>query len=150
MSGEKFRIKFAVYLIPRDGNKVLLSLRENTGFMDGKYGLVSGHVEEGETADEAVIREAKEESGVDISIDDINFVYAMHRLKDQPQDDYIDLYFECKNWQGEFTNAEPEKCGGLEWFDIDTLPNNTIPYIVEVLSLYQTGKHYSSKRKADV
>lgn len=49
MSGDRHRVKFAVYLIPRDGDKVLLSLRQNTGWKDGWYSLVAGRVEAGET-----------------------------------------------------------------------------------------------------
>ena len=37
-------------------------LRQNTGFMDGFYGLPSGHVELYETPVGAIIREAQEES----------------------------------------------------------------------------------------
>ena len=48
----------AVYLIVKNGDNLLLSLREGTGYMDGYYGLVSGHVEKGEPAKYACIREA--------------------------------------------------------------------------------------------
>jgi len=147
MSKEKFMLKFAVYLIPRMGEKVLLSLRHNTGFMDGQYGLVSGHVEVGETAEEAVIRESTEEAGILVSAENLKFVFAMQRLKNPPQDDYSEVYFETKSWQGKITNTEPEKCAGLEWFDVNKLPKNTIPYIADVLKLYPTGQHYISRRK---
>ncbi len=146
---EKFKIKFAVYLIPRKDNQVLLSLRENTGYMDGMYSLVAGHVDGGEAAEEAMIREAAEEAAVMINPKDLVYAYTMHRLKSRPEDEYIDLFFEVKSWEGEFTNNEPEKCGGLDWFDIDKLPENTLPYVVEVLSSYQHGKHYSSKKGAE-
>jgi 8-oxo-dGTP pyrophosphatase MutT (NUDIX family) len=148
MSKDKFRLKFSVYLIPRIGEKVLLSLRENTGFMDGYYSFVSGHVEENETAEEALIRETSEEAGVKVAEQDLKFVFAEHRLSDEIQDDYVELFFETSKWQGEFTNKEPQKCGGLEWFNINQLPENTIPYIADVLRLYPSGKRYMSRRKA--
>ena len=143
---EKFKLKFAVYLIPRRDNKVLLSLRENTGYMDGMYSLVAGHVDGGETGEEATIREAAEEAGVMIDPKDLKFAYIMHRLKNRPEDEYIDLFFEVRNWEGEFVNNEPEKCGGLDWFDIDKLPENTLPYISEAVTSYESGKHYSSTK----
>ncbi|CAN5409836.1 hypothetical protein BH10PAT4_BH10PAT4_4010 [soil metagenome] len=150
MSKEKFMLKFAIYLIPRIGDKVLLSLRHNTGFMDGKYGLVSGHVEAGETAEEALIRETSEEAGITVKESDLTFVFAEQRLSDEVQDDYVELFFESTKWQGEVTNREPEKCAGLEWFDVNKLPKNTIPYIADVLKLYPTGQHYMSRRKVTV
>jgi 8-oxo-dGTP diphosphatase len=146
MTGERFSVKFAVYIIPRRENKVLLALRKSTGYMDGMYSLVSGHVEAGETAEEAMIRETQEEAAVILSNDQLKYVFTMQRLKTDPKDDYLTIFFECTDWQGEFINNEPEKCAGVEWFDIDKLPENTIPYIAQVLKLYPTGQHFMSKR----
>jgi hypothetical protein len=42
---------------------------------------------------------------------------------------------------------EPEKCGGLDWVDVDHLPENTIPDIADVLHNYRNGQHYTSRRK---
>lgn len=146
MSKERLKVKFAVYLIPRDGNRVLLSLRKGTGWMDGYYSLVAGHVEAGETAEEALIREAKEESGIILRAENAKFVHVMQRLKDDPNDSYIDMFFESEKWDGEITNTEPEKCGGLDWYDIDSVPDNTLGYIKDVLTMSRTGVHYSSRR----
>ena len=44
MPNERFKTAVASYLILRDGDKVLLSKRANTGWMDGKYTMVSGHI----------------------------------------------------------------------------------------------------------
>ena len=146
MSKEKFKLKFAVYLIPRRDNQVLLSLRKNTGWMDGNYSLIAGHVEELETAQEAIIRETKEEGGVALNEDDLQFIHVLHRVKDDPDNEYIDLFFECYNWNGEFVNNEPEKCGGLEWYDIANLPDNILPYVRDVIEMSQEDIHFSSRR----
>lgn len=146
MSSEKFKLKFAVYLLPLRGNQVLLSLRQNTGWMDGKYSLVAGHVEGGETPEEATIREAKEEAGITLDQKDLRFVHVMHRLKNDPSDEYIDMFFECEKWTGEFVNAEPEKCGGLEWFDRGALPENVLPYVRDVIQAATDGVYFSSRR----
>ncbi|NCU38726.1 NUDIX domain-containing protein [Candidatus Saccharibacteria bacterium] len=147
MRAERFRINFASYLVLREENRVLLSKRENTGWKDGWYSLVAGHVEAGETSELAIIREAKEEAGVDIKLEDLTHVYTMHRQADNPQDDYIDIFFECKKWQGEIVNAEPHKCGGLEWFDIDELPDDVLRYIKKVIQNYPQHKTYSSESR---
>lgn len=149
MSGVKHRVKCAAYVIPRRGNEVLLSLRKNTGYKDGFYSMVAGHVEAGERAEEGAIREAREESGVELTADQLSFVFLMHRVSENPDDEYIDIFFEVREWTGEFTNQEPEKCGGLDWFAIDALPENVIPYVRQVLETYPTGVHYTSRVRED-
>ncbi len=144
---ERFRVKFAVYLLLRDGDKVLLSKRENTGWKDGWWSLVAGHVDGGEAAEMAMAREAKEEAGIDVAPEDLKLVYTMHRLSDVVEDEYVDLFFECTKWTGEITNMEPQKCGGLEWFPADTLPAATLGYIKKVIKAYPTGVTYSSEVK---
>ena len=46
-----------LYLV--QDNTVLLMRRCNTGYQDGRYGLVAGHVEPGEDFIDAIIRENK-------------------------------------------------------------------------------------------
>ncbi len=146
MTTERFRLKSAVYLIPMKGNQILLSLRQNTGWMDGNYSLVSGHVDGNETVEEALCREAKEEAAINIEPKDLNFAHVMHRLKDDKGDEYIDFFFTCNDWRGEFVNAEPEKCGGLEWFDIDKLPDNIPDYVKYVIDNLDSNNHFSVQR----
>jgi 8-oxo-dGTP pyrophosphatase MutT (NUDIX family) len=144
---ERFSVKFAVYLLLRDGDRVLLSKRENTGWKDGWWSLVAGHVDGGEAAEMAMIREAKEEAGIDVAPENLKLVYTMHRLSNEVTDEYVDLFFECTEWSGEITNMEPQKCGGLEWFSANTLPNDTLGYIKKVIDSYPKGMTYSSEEK---
>ena len=63
----------AVHLLIIQGDDVLLLRRFNTGWADGYYSLVAGHVEHGETATQAIVREAKEE--IDIEILQANLMF---------------------------------------------------------------------------
>lgn len=146
-STERFRIKFAVYVIPRDGDRVLLSLRQGTGWKDGWFSLVAGHVDGGEPAERAMIRETKEEIGIDIAPGDLRHVYTMHRLGDDPSDEYVDLFFECQKWSGDVRNLEPEKCGELRWVDINDLPENILEHVKVALLNYPKGVTYSSEER---
>ncbi len=104
---EHFRPYAAVYLIfVRDG-KILMSRRANTGYQDGMYSLVAGHIDGNETLRTAAIREAKEEAGVEIKPENLELKIVMHRLHDR---EYLDFFFAVKKWDGELKNMEPEIC----------------------------------------
>ena len=149
MSTEKFKISFTVYLVLRDDNKVLLLERQNTGYMDGYFSIVAGHVDGGETAEEAMAREAKEEVGIDVSPQDLKLIYVTHRLNDSPDNEYLSLFFECSNWQGTPENLEPEKCGRLLWADMTQLPDKVIESVRDVLTTYESGGNYKSYKTSD-
>ena len=122
--------KVAIHIMLVRDDKVLLLRRFNTGYEDGKYSLVAGHVEKGESIIDAGIREAKEEIGVVILPENLIMCGSMHRKSD---DERID-YFGCvRIWENEPYNREEEKCDDLRWAKWDEIPNNTIPYIKEAI-----------------
>ena len=133
MSKERFTLKSAVYLIPVKDGKVLLSRRFNTGWMDGKYSLVAGHLDGGETVSEAMIREAFEEANIKINKEDLIPVKVIHRMSDAGSGEYVDFFFVVEKWEGTPTIMEPDKCDDLNWFLIKDLPKNTLPYIKKVI-----------------
>ncbi|MCL2468918.1 MAG: NUDIX domain-containing protein [Alphaproteobacteria bacterium] len=122
-----FMMPVAVHLILQQKEDVLLLLRQGTGFCDGRYSVIAGHLDGGESATEAMIREAKEEAGIDISPSDLEFSCVLHRYS--PDRESIDLFYLCKIWRGEIRNMEPHKCGELHFFPINTLPENMVEYV---------------------
>lgn len=129
-----------VYLVIVENNRVLLSLRENTGYEDGKWSLIAGNVEAGESVKQALVREAEEEVGIIIHPNDLSVLHVMHRKTDREN---VDIFMSCLKWDKKIINAEPHKCGGLTYFDLNQLPENTIPYIVEVIQNLQRKSFYS-------
>lgn len=142
-SKQRFKLIPAVYLILRNEDKVLLLERQNTGYQDGMRSLVAGHLDGGELATQAMIREAKEEAGITIQPEDLKLAYTTHRLSGDIENERIDLFFECSTWQGEIQNMEPAKCSGLSWFSIESLPDNLIAHIRIVLKDIAQGKSFS-------
>lgn len=130
------------YLLLRQEEQVLLSLRKNTGYFDEFYGLVSGHVEDGESASSAIIREAKEEANLIIHPEQLKVVHVMHRNTNRFN---IDIFFECMSWEGKLTNLEPGKCAALNFFSLRHLPENLIPYIGQALRAVIQGVVYSEE-----
>src|SRR4030042_6138077 len=109
---ERHTLRTAVYLILQKGNQILLLLRKNTGYKDGNYSLPSGHLEGGESATDALIRETKEEIGVGLKKENLEISHVIHRRSGELE--YIDLFFTTKNWQGTPQNSEPEKHGEVK------------------------------------
>lgn len=133
----------ASYLLFVKDEKVLLLKRANTGFEDGKYSLVSGHVEKGETFTQAAIREAEEEAGVKINESDLKLVHMMQRNSSVKENERIDAFFIVNKWIGEIKNMEPHKCDDLSWFELNDLPENVIDYVKEVLIKISNKEFYS-------
>jgi len=125
-------------LLIKDGKIVLLK-RANTGYEDGKYGLIAGHADGDETATEAMVREAREEAGIEINPGDLEFRLVMHRKTDREQ---VGFFFTVRQYSGVPRNAEPEKCSELGWFDLENLPENIIPYIKKSIELLDSGVNY--------
>lgn len=75
MAKERHKLIPSVYLILIKDNKILLLRRYNTGFMDGYYSFPAGHVEPNETLTQAMVREAKEEIGIDVNQKDLKLIH---------------------------------------------------------------------------
>lgn len=132
---EIFSLPLSVHLILIENEKILLLKRQNTGFADGMFSLPAGKLEKNESAIDAMIREAKEEINIDIKYQDIEVRQVMNRKGNDRE--RIDYFFTIKKYNGKINNNEPKKCEFLEWFDIDKLPQNTIPYIKYALEEYK-------------
>ncbi len=137
---ERFKFVVAVHLFFIKDSKILLLRRFNTGWQDGNYSVVAGHADGNETIINAAIREAKEEAAVMLSKEDLVVIGVMHRKSDEER---IDFFLEVKNWTGEIKNNEPNKCDDLSWFELDNLPENTIPYIRQGIENYKANIYFS-------
>ena len=144
---DRFLLRVAVYVALIKGNEILLARRCNTDFYDGFYNLPSGHLDGGEKASIAAIREAKEEVGVIISKNDLNLVHTMHRhrIANDGEYEYIDLIFQAKKWSNKPKNCERKWCDDLSWFKLNNLPKNIVPYNKKFLEARIKNTNYSEK-----
>ena len=124
-----------------DRTEILLHRRQNTGYQDGKWDIAgSGHVDEGETAQLAIVRECKEELGIDVKIEDLTFMHLSHRLSERT---YFDIYFIVNKYVGIPSIMEAEKCFELKWFDIDDLPPDMIECRRIAIQAYKNKDYYN-------
>lgn len=122
-----------------DKQEILLLLRQNTGFSDGMYDLPGGHLEANEDLFDSMIREAKEEIGIDIVREDMKIIHIYNHYKK----DMLTFVFSVNNYSNEIKNGEPNKCKELRWFEINKLPENTIPKIKEKILNLNKGIYYT-------
>ena len=110
-----------------DGDKLLVFFRRKV--MDGKiityYAIPGGHVENGETLEETVIRELKEEMNLDIEL-----VCYLGKIEVDNKEEY---YYHAKIVGGEikFGGEELDRCNDnnyyeIRWLDINNLNNSNI------------------------
>ncbi len=142
------RVKFntSVSFIIKQDTKILLFYRTDGYFKDGWWVLPAGHVEEGETATEAVIRECKEELNIGVSASSVHFAHIVYNLSGENK--RMDFYFYVQNYNGILRNLEPDKCEKMAFFDLDNLPpiDKIAPTTLLALQSIQQNIPYSERK----
>jgi 8-oxo-dGTP diphosphatase len=84
--------KIAAIILENDKGEFLLALRDNKSWIPfpNHWDLIGGHVEDGETPEEALIREVKEE--LDIDIKDYHFYKTFECLTGDAYDNIKYIY----------------------------------------------------------
>lgn len=126
------KLPISVQLILENEDKILLMKRKNTGYEDGKYSLPGGHVEPNEEIRKALVREAQEEIGIHINVQDVEFYKVMNR-KVNTEQEYVDFIFKANRWTGNVTNEEKDKCEEIIWVNKEEIPKNTLNFIPKIL-----------------
>lgn len=107
-------------LIFDEAGRVLLQRRGDTG----KWFIIGGAVDPGETASEAAVREALEETGLVVEATRLSGVYTSPDIV-YPNGDrcsYVTTAFRCRIVGGEM-KADGVESLELAWFEMDALPD---------------------------
>ena len=102
-------------------NRVLLTLR-NRPPEAGCWSIVGGKLNFLEALEECAAREAREEVGVEVSIQSLLCV-TDHCLPQENQH-WVSPAYLAKIRAGKAFNCEPEKTADVQWFELDRLPPN--------------------------
>lgn len=109
----------ACALVDVDG-RVLVAQRPEGKSMAGLWEFPGGKIEQGELPEQALIRELKEELGIDVSQSCLApFTFASHVYETFHL--FMPLYV-CRRWSGEVRPVEGQKLRWLSPLKIGTLP----------------------------
>jgi 8-oxo-dGTP diphosphatase len=116
----KFNGRTATAIIPHPENKILLIKRSTPPFV-GYWALPGGRAEPGEAGEETVVREVKEETGLDVEV--VSKVGEYHEKGSQAglEYDYYPACFLVKAVGGEIRKQESE-IAEIKLFSLDGLP----------------------------
>jgi 8-oxo-dGTP diphosphatase len=137
--------KNAVAVIVNDDDKILLLKRADDSkiWQPNKWSLVGGGIEKNETPEQAVKREIKEETGLDVN----KFVKT---FTIQRNPDSIEYIFACRH-SGDPTDITlNEENTGYGWYDIDEMKfldivPNLVEYIILVFKPYDDDSNKKDK-----
>lgn len=130
--GRTENAEFTVLCLIEDGSRVLLQDRVKADWKG--YTLPGGHVENGESFVDAVIREMKEETGLDI------FEPKLVGVKQFPIDGgrYIVMLYKATKFSGEVISSEE---GRMEWVEYSRLSEiSTVADFEELLEVMNSDK----------
>jgi 8-oxo-dGTP diphosphatase len=112
---------------------VLLGRRRNI-FGDGEWALPGGHLQFGESFEEAAARELAEETNLTAS--DLRTFMPLNTPYEETH--YVQIGVEALRFSGILENREPHKCSDLRFFSLDDLPEPlfgpSIPFLLDAQS----------------
>lgn len=109
----------AAFII-NDKKQVLLQKRSaNKRFNPNKWALCAGHVDAYESLEDAILREIKEEVGLDISKDDLH-KFSKKEFTIRDQNSHITYFYYIRsNLNEKDFIIQKEELSEVKWFDID-------------------------------
>lgn len=143
MTTPRFSNAIAVFAIIIKDDHILLQKRSSHTLNGNAYDTAaSGHVEKGETLKQAMCRELKEEIGIIVTPNQLQFAILGHCFYHDTQTTYHTTYFIVNDYIGSPTIQEKHKISDLSWFSLKNLPTNLSPDRRVAITSWLDGKHY--------
>ncbi len=118
---KKYSGKTSTAIIPFPEDKILLIKRNTRPFL-GYWALPGGRMDPGESIEQTIIREVKDETGLDVIVVDKIGEYVEKGVKDNINYEYYPTCFQVKPVGGKLKKQESE-IQELELFSLNSLPH---------------------------
>ena len=105
------------YIEKENSYLMLHRVKKKKDFNKGKWIGVGGHIEFGESPEDCIVREVKEETGLELTSYRLRGIITF--VTDQKQSEYIFLYT-ADGFEGEIKTCEE---GILKWIEKDKIPS---------------------------
>lgn len=123
--------------------KVFVGRRQNTGYHDGLLNLPAGHIDPDETPTEALVREAKEEIGVEIDPTKLEHIHTQYNRNPDGLSDRTHYYFKLETCDLKPVNTEPGKCSEAFWLPLGERTEEFFPFMRGAVEAILRGEQYS-------
>lgn len=125
---KQHKINVRVRLVVIYKGKILVQYRQKGDY----YHYIGGHLEYGETIENACIREAKEECGEGVKFKFQKILYIRDFIKPEENEHSVELFIlgslnKTDRLEGLKDPEHPDGSVWLTWLDIDNLPENLLP-----------------------
>jgi 8-oxo-dGTP pyrophosphatase MutT (NUDIX family) len=129
----------------------MIFLQKRSDF--GKWGLIAGSPEEGESLTDTIVREAMEETGIKIERP-VPFGFSSNpslETTTYPNGDrcqFFAVMYACDTFTGE-PRINDDESTDVQWFDIDDLPSNCMPSVAPTLAAVRRWRHTGQFQNID-
>ncbi len=113
--------EIACFII-NSNNEILLQKRSmNKRFNPGKWGLCAGHVDSGESLEDATLREIKEEIGLDFDKSELHS-FSEREINIREKNSHIAYFYYIKaDFDINECTIQEEELSEVKWFNVDYL-----------------------------
>lgn len=140
-SGE-YHLVVDVILVNSEGEFLIQKRSADKKYCPNIWGLTGGAVSAGETSLQAIIRETKEEIGLDLKAEDLTLFYQSYG---EDMAVLVDVWTACKDVDTSDLTMQKEEVCALKWVNADELKNlfaekQFMPTLVPFLEKYMAEK----------
>lgn len=114
------RPRVGVGIVIRRESEILLVRRQNA-HGDGSWSTPGGHLDPGETPEECAVREAREETGVEVG--SVRFLAVTNDVFEKEALHYLTVWMEGEYVSGAATVAEEYEVSEVGWYPAHALPD---------------------------
>jgi len=142
---QRFKFDASVFVVVRNGDKILYLRRSGTGWLDGYWSLPAGAHDGHDSFVGSALRELNEETGLAAGPAACCLLHVQQVFM-SPNSEWLALYFGVEAYEGTPEITEPDKHDRLEWREKFGEDELVVPYVRDALRSIDQGCNFSVYR----